>query len=196
MSTEIPAGEGCRLVWYIRDSAGAEFRNVFQYFNNTANKVTIEPGDVTSWAANLWGQVEDAIKTTVELYGVKIEGIETFATEFVAFDPVYAGHETSSILPKQVAGLVTAYTAAKRRICHKYIPGMTETDLDLGLWTSSVVTMLQNFGDTWIEPFDLGTANMTAGTYSVTLDNWAPLTSAVPRSIPSTQRRRKVGVGV
>lgn len=192
---DVPAGKGIRLVWLIRDSAGGEYRNIFSYYNDNGVTVNVEPGDVTTWAANLWDQADNFISNAYSLYGVKEEGIGFFATETVSFTPVYQGGDANDRLPNQVAGLVTGYTDKKRGIMKKYLVGVCEDGITAGLVNAGYLAALQNFGDTWIEPFDLGTYSLTAGLYDEALTTWYPIKATVARTVPATQRRRRAGVG-
>lgn len=193
---DIPAGKGMRAVWLIRDSAGGEYRNIFTYYNANVSTATVEPTDVQSWAANLWDQVDDYISSAFSLYGVKLEGVGYFATETVSFTPVFAGADVNDRLPNQVAGLVTGYSDKKRGIAKKYIVGVCENGITNGLVNATYLAALQNFGDTWIEPFDLGAMTLTAGVYDESITTWYPIKSAIARTVPSTQRRRRAGVGI
>ena len=193
---QIKPGEGVRVVWLIRDDSANEYRNVFQYWNDTTGNVDIEGADMETWAANLWDQIDSVISTKFELYGCVAEGIETFGTLTKLFTTPYAGGDVNDPLPRQVAALVTGYTGQRRGIAHKYIVGLTEYSLTDGLINSGVLTLLDNFGGTWIEPFDLGGDTLTAGTYNaLRTPKWAAIEATISRQVPATQRRRKVGVG-
>jgi len=192
----VKAGEGVRVVWLIRDDSANEYRNVFSYFNDNTSDVDLSGAAVETWAANLWDQVDDLISTKFELYGCVVEGVETFGTMTKLFATPYTGVSSGDPLPRQLAALVTGYTGERRGIAHKYICGLTELSVTDGLWVSGVTDMLDDFGATWIEPFDTGFFSFTAATYNpLRTPKWAPIESTIGRQIPSTQRRRKVGVG-
>lgn len=107
--------------------------------------------------------------------------------------------EVSEQLPRGVAALVRMWTTDPDVQGKKYVPALTETDLEDGLFSSSLLGFLLAFAADWYLPF-VGTAtsaNFTPGIWSVVgkllvegIDHIA--TSA----IPAYQRRRKRTVGI
>lgn len=102
-------------------------------------------------------------------------------------------------LPRGVAGLIRLWTVDPDVQGKKYIPGLTEAQVNDGLWPSSTLTALLAFAADWYLPFT-GVASgalFTPGVWSVVGKVLkAGVDHIATSSIPAYQRRRKRNVGI
>lgn len=102
-------------------------------------------------------------------------------------------------LPRGVAGLVRLWTEDPDVQGKKYIPGLTESSVNDGLFNAGVLTDLLAFAADWYLPF-VGAASggtFTPGIWSVVGKLLVEAVDHIASSaIPAYQRRRKRNVGI
>lgn len=113
------------------------------------------------------------------------------------------GTQAADPLPTQIALLVRGSAFAPfPRTVRSYVPGVTEADLNAGLFTTGIRDAAVTFFET-IDSMNLTGAN--AGRVAATVENLGAgslvtdfnrITDYVGIRIPATQRRRRIGVGV
>ena len=106
------------------------------------------------------------------------------------------GVGTGNALPEGVAALVVLYTDVKRVIGKKYFGGFGSVALDDFVWDAAAKTLLDTVASDMLSPFTAaGTDTVIHGVYRRALGTFVQLRSAVARTVPAYQRRRKPGVG-
>lgn len=104
---------------------------------------------------------------------------------------------TGEPLPTQVAAMVVGDTLTPGRQGKKFFGGLAVSILSGGLWSGAAVTVLLTVGDIYVAPY-IGTESGV--TFSPVVGSptagWSTMQTAEVGNIPSTQRRRKIGVGV
>lgn len=110
---------------------------------------------------------------------------------------------TTPMLPVGTAALVVGRTAVPRRVGRKFLPPFaTQMVVDDGSWNSDARNALTAFASVWKDEFVY--ENPSPEALNVTLRavvgseetlTFSPIMSAVGRSVPAYQRRRKPGIG-
>lgn len=111
------------------------------------------------------------------------------------------GTSAGDSLPTQVAGLVTFKAqVAPPNTNRKYLPGLNDGVVTDSLFTTAAVTDMQAWAD---EILDIATTTSLAITMEVvslnndgTVVGGNPLTYAIAKQVPATQRRRRIGIGI
>lgn len=106
---------------------------------------------------------------------------------------------TAEQLPRGTAPLVRLWTVDPDVQGKKYLPGVTEGDLQDGLYDASVIANCLAFGADWWQPFTGGTSGgtWTPGIWSVAQTAFkAGVEHVAASAIPAYQRRRKRTVGI
>lgn len=112
-----------------------------------------------------------------------------------SYDPTNVSDE----LPRGVAGLVNLFTTDADVQGKKYIPGLTEANIESGLLAAGTVTAILALGADWLIPF-VGAASgatFTPGVWSVAQTAFLVAVDHISTStILAYQRRRKRNVGI
>lgn len=158
--------------------------------------------DALDWVGLMYAELLTVISDTVD--GSEVQGYvydpvdddwDEFETDNWTFNPTNATGE----LPRGAAALLNAKTTDPDVSGKKYIGGLAEGTLALGLWGGATVADLVDYGGEWVIPFVgvVSGADWTPGIWSPSRSVFLPsnLVVQIP-TIPAYQRRRKRGVGV
>ncbi len=105
------------------------------------------------------------------------------------------GTSTGQMLPHQCAMLLTADTDRPKTLGKKYIPGITEEHQDSGRWITSALLGAVDILVEYLLPIVVADFGLAPGVASK-IGTFVPFVSGVIGEIVSSQRRRKIGVGV
>lgn len=107
-----------------------------------------------------------------------------------------AGTYNNDPLPPGVAALVTFPTLVSKVRGRKFIPGFGEGNTTDGLFASSTLTDMSEYGAIIAAPF-IGASSALPWEFGVPLTGggFANFSSYIARNVPAYQRRRKQGVG-
>lgn len=114
---------------------------------------------------------------------------------------VLVGTSGGDSLPTQIAGLVTFKAqVAPPNTNRKYLPGLNDGIVVDSLFTQAAIDSMQDWAD---EILDIATTTALAVTMEVvslnldgTVNGGNPLTYAIAKQVPATQRRRRIGSGI
>lgn len=181
-----------------------ECRNVW-YFDLTAETTPVKQSVVDGLSNALKTRVQTGLSTLFNFYGVDVQRADTEgypSEQFVPTGGNWSGTNATQALANQTAVLLSfmALSTPPNRV-RKYIPGQVTGGMSGGIWSGA-----------HISSFDLVISDVIAldgltdvtGPYSVRYSSADPatvlasnkVTQGVTRSIPATQRRRRVGVGI
>jgi len=152
------------------------------------------------WSFNLASALaDDWSLSAFDVYDKTVPSVP--AVEFLPTLGTLVGTSSSEPLPTTVAYLVSfkAQVAPPNRN-RKYLAGFWNGQVAGGYFTTGTQTVVQAWADGILA---LGTSLSLAIVMEVvalnpdgTVSGGNPLTSAVPKRIPATQRRRRIGVGI
>jgi len=178
-------------------------RNTFWFGGNDAvmaNAQAICDGVRLAWAANLASALaNDWSLSAFDVYDKTIPSVP--AVEILPTLGTLVGSSASEPLPTTVALLCSfkAQVAPPNRN-RKYLAGFWNGQVVSGYFTTATSDAVQDWAD---DILALGTSLSLAIVMEVvaldvdgTVTGGNPLTSATPRRIPATQRRRRIGVGI
>lgn len=158
--------------------------------------------DCLDWLDNMYANLTSA--TSDELDGNEVivykydsvhDDWDEVGSQAFTWNPTGAEDQ----LPRGVAGLVRLWTEDPDVQGKKYLPGTIESNLNDGLYSSSLLTLFLAFAADWLTPF-VGTASgatFTPGVWSVVgklIE--AGIDHVATSAIPAYQRRRKRNVGI
>lgn len=158
--------------------------------------------DAVSWAEDLFYNLTAGVSLFVDGSQVQVYNYDAIdddwdevGSQAFFWNPTNSQDE----IPRGVAALINLKTTDPDVSGKKYIGGMTDDQLEDGLWTAGALSNLASFAVDWYAGF-VGTdsgADWAPGIWS-TKDTVFKLavSSVVIPSIPAYQRRRKRGVGV
>lgn len=112
------------------------------------------------------------------------------------------GLSTADMLAHGTCGLVKILTVAARRQCRKYVPGLTETELTDGLFSTATVVDLALFGSALDQNLIAGGltslfCSFNTDSTSVLYETASTRLGAVTATnLPAYQRRRRPGTGI
>ncbi len=95
----------------------------------------------------------------------------------------------------QIAALIFAGTTTSKVQGRKYIFGLTEGDVDAGLWSGTMVGELALYAAAWIADWVVGGRTFRFGVVGGVVPTFRQFTNGVVESITRTQRRRTRGRG-
>lgn len=103
-------------------------------------------------------------------------------------------------LAAQVSGIISWKTgqAGRSKRGRTYLPPSDEAEISSGEWISDYFTRADSFITSMIDGMsfaDLTHAGWTLGVWSEVLTEFTPITTGQLRSVPGTQRKRRLGVG-
>jgi hypothetical protein len=182
---------------------GAQIRNIFYISGGgfSGNEQAIVDYIRTVFNNRLLAQTVN----NLQYYGVDVRDVGTPSLPTIEYSftsGAWTGTGTAQSLPNQVAALVNfRANVAKPNLSRKFIAGMTNAGLnDDGSWSTAYVAALQAWGNDMIA---IGSTISGVGIASV---QWSGdntyvtganiMTFAQVGLYPSTQRRRKPGVGI
>lgn len=132
------------------------------------------------------------------LRGLTVNTTPPVSDEYVANLPV-SGSVSGDPLPYQSAMVVTLKTgyAGRSYRGRNYLPGQGEAYFTNGTFASNIVNSIQGAYNTLISTYGAGgsDSNYQLGIWSDKLSVFTPVTQAIVRSNPATQRRRRMAVG-
>jgi len=158
--------------------------------------------DMEDWLDNMYANMTASISdelngNSVLVYKWDTAGLDwdEVQSQSWTWTPVSTGEQ----LPRGNAGLINLWTVDPDVQGKKYMPGLTEGSITLGLLGAAQVVALLDFASDWLTPF-VGAASgatFTPGVWSVVsrLFNEALVHYSVP-TIVAYQRRRKRNVGI
>lgn len=158
--------------------------------------------DCSDWLdnmyANMGGNMSDEIAGN-EIIVYKYDALDDDWDEVSSQAWVMNASQVSDQLPRGVAALLRLWTTDPDVQGKKYIPALTETDLEDGLFSAALIAFLLAMAADWYAPFVGAASGATfapgiwsvAGTvFKLAIDHIATST------IPAYQRRRKRNVGI
>lgn len=158
--------------------------------------------DAEDWLDNMYANLTTYMSDEIDGNEVLVYKWDTVNQDW---DEVFSQSWTwdpSSItdqLPRGVAGLVRLWSVDPDVQGKKYMSGITEGNLQDGLFSAATITALLAFAADWYLPF-VGTATgatFTPGVWSVVgLVFRAAVDHIASSTIPAYQRRRKRNVGI
>lgn len=164
-----------------------------------ANAQTLVDALADCWLDNLvTALVDNWFFLSCTVYDKEIAGVP--GIDFVPTGGAFAGSAAAEPLPNQIALLVgfKCQTSPPNKN-RKYMAGLFNGQVVNGVFTPATLAVFQAFGD---QVIDIPTATGLGVAFEVvsldvdgTVVGGNPLTSAFTRSIPATQRRRRIGVG-
>lgn len=158
--------------------------------------------DAGAWLTAMYSNITTLVADT--LSGSTVEGyvydsVDDDWDEFDTDNWVWAPTNATGELPRGAAALLNGKTTDPDVSGKKYIGGMSEGALGLGLWSGGTIADLVDWGADWVIPFVGATsaADWTPGIWSPTRTIFyaSSLVVVIP-TIPAYQRRRKRGVGI
>lgn len=177
---------------------GGFAENVYHFLNISG--LTLDNVDVLNDMQDLFalleGALDDVMVNTVSFVELHVYNIT--ADQPVGTTPSAGGAGTlaEDPLPSGVSALVTLETGNKRTIGKKFLPGLSETTTTAGVFNAAAIADLLQAA-----AFMLGTQTVNGhdwlpGIVKVSTGVFYPVITALVRSTPSYQRRRKQGVGI
>ena len=201
----IPEGSILKMVVSCLWTDGNIIQNVFNAVVTGAGAPWDEADivlDAISWAEDLFFNLTGG--TTNHLDGSQVQVYE-FDPQDQDWDEVGSGAftwnptGTGEQLPRGVAALINLRTLDPDVSGKKYVGGMVETNLDDGLWSSTILADLLSFAVDWYAGF-VGTDSGADWLPGVWSPKGTVFKTALPQvtipAIPAYQRRRKRGVGI
>ena len=200
----VATGDILRVVASMIWSDGNIMQNVFNATVSGAGGPWTEDDildDAEAWLDNMYANITADVVNLVDgqqfqVYKYDSVGLDwdEVGTQGWTWNPSSLGEQ----MARGVAALVRGYTTNADVFGKKYIGGLSEAQLVLGLWNATIATDGLAFAVDWITAFVGGTsaADWTPGIWSPkNLDIYDFITSYAITLIPAYQRRRKRGVG-
>lgn len=202
----IPTGTILRVVANLGWTDGEINQNVFNCVISGAGGPWDEDDvldDCEDWLDNLYANLTtivtntvDGLSTIVYKYDAVGDDWDEVGTNPFTWNPT---GDANQVLPRGVAGLVTAKSTDPDTDARKYLAGFLEAQLVDTLWSAATVVFMAAFGADWVLPFvgAATAADFTPAVWSVvdTVAKSLVDTIIIP-TIPAYQRRRKQGVGI
>lgn len=202
----IPTGTILRVVANLGWTDGEINQNVFNCVISGAGGPWDEfdvIDDCEDWLDNMYANLTtivtnamDGLSTIVYKYDTVGGDWDEVGTNPFTWNPT---GDANQVLPRGVAGLVTAKSTDPDRDARKYLAGFLEAQLIDTLWSAATVVFMAAFGADWVTPFvgAATAADFTPAVWSV-LDSVAKdlVDTIIIPTIPAYQRRRKQGVGI
>jgi len=183
-------------------------RNIYYYETTVGNPTDSEWQDIVDeirgdYVTHILNRLSDDWRFyAIDYRIVDTAGLLTFEAVPTAGD--VAGTSPQDDLPTQIA-LLLSYkgTTTKPNRARTYMSGLTEGAIADGIFTSAVLASYVTFGTFQQELNLLGTnplsrvsAQWNLGHTQVVDSNDISSVTAVASSVPATQRRRRIGVGI
>ena len=201
----IQVGDILRIVAVLNWLDGDIMQNVFNAVI-TGTGGPFDEGDIVDdaldWIDTIFTELDNAQVDTLDGSEIRVYIYDSIDDDWDEVGSVAWGHDpviTSDELPRGVAGLVNCKTSDPDVSGKKYFGGFGEGSVQLGLWSSSLLTLIAAAAVEWVTPFVGATsgANWTPGIWSPTNTNFYHMTGdVIIPAIPAYQRRRKQGVGI
>lgn len=181
---------------------GQECRNTFYFGGNDAvmsNAQAIVDGMRGAWTSGISAILSQNWQLyACDVYDKTIPSVP--GVEFTFTSGALVGGNSVDDLVTQAAGLVTFKApVSPPNTNRKYIAGFTESATSAGLFTSTIVTHMLNWGNAILA---LPTTLSLAIAFEVvillpdgTVSGGNPLVTCLPRQVPATMRSRRIGVG-
>lgn len=194
------AGDVIRCFAELSYNGQSQFGNVFHWQVDGAASGGTDAEFNTgagAWLETIYGHIDgymvnDALFEKLTYYNITQDrpaGVYNWPT-------LDDGDSTGNALPEGVAGLVVLYTDVKRVVGKKYFGGLASAALEDRTWLGLALIALNQAANAMLSPFTAaGTDTVVHGIYRRNLGTFVQLRSAVARSVPAYQRRRKPGVG-
>lgn len=174
---------------------GSELVNSFVHYSEGTEGQT--EAAATSFA-NTW--IASWIQIAVETIAVdRVEFYKRDSGHWVPLDVVpstSSGLATGEQLPNQVAAVLVAPTNILKVRGRKFIAGLSVSAMNGGRWSSGVMAILADMLATYINTYAGPYNDIYPGLWSTKSNTFFPFTSGYVDSVPGSQRRRKIGVGV
>lgn len=185
-----------------------QIRNVFYYETTVGEPSSSEWQDIVDeiradYVSELVGYLSDQYTFNgIDRRRVDTAGLLSFAE--VPTSGVWTGTVAADSLPTQVAMLVSVKgTTTKPNRARTYVAGLTESSATASIWVAGHMTQLEGFIDlqsalnsAGTNPLQRVAAQWNTSHTQVIASNNISGSAAVASSVPATQRRRRIGVGI
>lgn len=152
--------------------------------------------DVEDWLTGLVSELDDFMVAPLYFVDYKVYNVTKDTPVGSGASPGVNGTVSTDELPSGVAALITLDTGVKKTIGKKFYGGCAEAQTLDGNWTAAMMLILESLMDYLYDTQTLNTHEWLPGSWNNILNTFAPFISAIVRSIPAYQRRRKAGVGI
>lgn len=196
-------------VVHLQEFALQQVRNIYYYETITGNPSAAEWQDICDEIRADWATFDtgNILVNDWKFYGityreVSAAGLPSFTVLPTSGDKV--GNSSGDYLPTQIAGLVSVKgNTTKPRNGRTYLCGFGDSAVDNGTFISAIVTAAELFVDNQSVLNAAGTNELqrvavtwnSSGTQVVAYNNIAGA-AANMSTVPATQRRRRIGVGI
>ena len=181
--------------------AGQQLRNVFQVIHAGVSSFAESAvySALSDWLDDAYSTLQPGL--TDELAFTTIEAVnstqKTVVGEAAWPTLTVGGAAVNEAEPLQIAALVRFPTNFQGAAGAKYIPGLTEGQLEPnGIISSGTLGGLATFGSDIVAGFQVSGEDFVPGADNPDKLRFAAFTSVVVNDVVSTQRRRKQGVGI
>jgi hypothetical protein len=172
--------------------------NVF-YFRNDSG-LTLDNESVLDefglWTGYLAAQLDDFQSDTITYEEYKVYNMTQDQPIGTAPSTLTSGSVDTDAMPSGVAALITLDTGFKKTLGKKFIGGLVEAATTAGVLTPATIAYLEDVYDLFLFTQSLGGHDWMPGVWKKATSAFYPFISAVIRSVPAYQRRRKAGVGI
>lgn len=192
-----------KMVWL-----NQQCRNIYYYESSPGDPTDIEWQDI---ANEIRLEYNDELKTLLhsdwEFQGIDYRVVSTAGLPTFSVTPglgTLSGTSGGQSLPTQIALLVSVKAnTVKPRNGRSYLCGFTENGMVEGFWGSTYTDAGEVFVNNIRELNSTGTNTLTrvavqwnSNHTQVVAYNTIPAGGSVASSVPATQRRRRIGVGI
>jgi hypothetical protein len=194
-------GDVGKCVAQIHLFGGVEARNVFFAKLTGAGKTDSEAlDDWKTYLDSVYTPLQTHVQGSVQVYNYEAFLWDTIALEWVpqgSIAPSITNAASTSGLPQAVALLISATISGVKGIAKKYFCGLIDTDQTFGNWGSGLLADAATVALAYITPFGgIGGTDWEPGTFTKAKGWRVMLGVGLVRTLTSTQRRRKPGVGI
>jgi hypothetical protein len=185
-----------------------ECRNIYYYETEVGEPSTSEWQDIVDEIRGDWfGDIKTQLSSDFAFYGINYRRVDTAGLlSFDAFPTAgdVDGTAGSDDLPTQVALLVSVKgTTTKPNRARTYLPGFVVATVVNSQFGAESVGDAEEFIDlqsvlngAGTNPLQRVAAQWNSGHTAIIASNNIVLSPAVASTIPATQRRRRIGVGI
>lgn len=185
-----------------------EVRNIYYYETTVGNPAASEWTDIADEIrADFVSELTGRLTPEWEFYGIDYRIVDTaglLALEAVPTSGILVGALAEDSVPTQVALLVRVKgSTTKPNQARSYLCGFGQSQVTNSLWLSTTLGDAEDFIDlqsvlnnAGTNPLQRVAAQWNTSHTQVTVTNNISGSPAVGSSVPATQRRRRLGVGV
>lgn len=184
---------------------GQEVRNVFAYASDADLSEIGKQEMVDQHSAEMFANLGSVLVGVLTSYAYDVQRIDLPGQpvlQYIAANQPWSGTNVTGPVATQTAGLLSASAPTSRpNRARTYIAGLNKGDIVSGVWNAAVLGALEGFGEDTltlenIEGQDVDRVVVRMGGDPPVVILSSQLVSCVARSVPATQRRRRIGVGL